>query len=134
MLFSLLLANAVFQSTDAPAQATPDVEQAGKIVMYRTATVMGAAVACPIRYKGHELVELGRGKFAEWTVKPGTYTLENKKMSVEVPVQPGETRYVRCVIKPGFMSGYASLENVYPEAFKAKADELQRKDVIEPAD
>lgn len=78
---------------------------------------MGAAVACPVRHKGAEIVELGRGKFARWEVPPGRYLLTNKTASVEVFVEAGETRYVRCQMKSGFLTSRADLQLVDREDF-----------------
>lgn len=76
-----------------------DLPEKGKIVMFRSSTLVGAPSACPFRYKGREIVELGRGRYAEWHVTPGRYILNNNTSSVEVSVNPGETRYVRCNTK-----------------------------------
>lgn len=105
-------------------------QTSGKIIIYRGGSVVGAAVGCPVRHEGREVVELGRGKFAEWVVSPGRYILTNKTASVEVSVQPGETRFVRCQIKAGFMSGRADLQIVDQASFdKAKGD-LERKELV----
>lgn len=105
-------------------------QTSGKIVIYRGGSLVGAAVACPVRHEGREVVELGRGKFAEWVVSPGRYILTNKTASVEVSVEPGETRFVRCQIKAGFMSGRADLQIVDQASFdKAKGD-LERKELV----
>lgn len=113
-------------------QAAPEVPaETGKIVMYRPGAMMGFGVACPIRHEGKEIVELGRNKFAEWTVKPGRYILMNKTASVEVSVAAGETRYVRCSIKTGFMSGRADLQVSDEATFKEKAAEFERKEIAE---
>lgn len=117
---SLLLALAIAAQGDA---------ESGKIVMYRPGSIVGSAVACPIRHEGKEIVELGRNKFAEWTVPAGRYILTNKTASVEVTVAPGETRYVRCQIKAGFMSGRADLQIVDAASFDEKAAEFERKEV-----
>lgn len=101
---------------------------AGKIIIYRGGGIVGAAVACPVRYEGKEIVELGRGKFAEWNVAPGRYILTNKTASVEVHVDPGETRYVRCQIKTGFMSGRADLQ-IVDRASYDKAGGLEQKEI-----
>lgn len=103
--------------------------QSGKIVMYRGSSIMGAAVACPIRYKGQEVVELGRGKYAEWSVPPGRYILTNHTSSVEVAVDPGETRYVRCTMKTGMLTARADLQIVDEESFNEHRNEFQRKPV-----
>lgn len=106
--------------------------ETGKIVMYRPGGLMGAAVGCPIRYKGQEIVELGRNKFAEWPVAAGSYILTNKTASVEVNVTAGQTRYVRCQIKTGFMTGRADLQIVDAESFEEHAAEFERKTIAPP--
>lgn len=104
-----------------PAATAPASQ--GTIIMYRRGSMMGFGLACPIRYQGNELVELGRSKAFQWQVKPGRYILENKTSSVEVTVEPGETRYVRCQIKPGFLSGRADLQIVDGSEYaKVKAE------------
>lgn len=128
MLKSIPMLIAIF-AVPALAQETSDADAPGTIVIYRGGSVMGAAVGCPVRYQGKEIVELGRGKYAEWAVAPGRYILTNKTASVEVSVSPGETRYVRCQIKAGFMSGRADLQIVDEESFAAAKDHLERKEV-----
>jgi len=86
-------------------------------------------VACPVRYKGIEIVELGRGKYAQWEVAPGRYILNNKTSSIELTVEPGETRYVRCMIKTGLMIGRADLQVVDAESFEKNGASYKRKDV-----
>ncbi|WP_206431086.1 DUF2846 domain-containing protein [Sphingomonas sp. ABOLE] len=115
--------------------AAPAVQERGTIILYRPESIMGAAVACPIRYKGDVLVELGRGKYAEWSVPKGKYTLENKVSSVDVTVEAGEKRYVRCSIKMGFMAGRASLQLVDQADFDKHGKDFEKKDVaaIDPA-
>jgi len=93
---------------------------------------MGLALGCPIRYKGQEIVELGRNKYAEWEVPSGSYILTNKTSSVDVNVFPGQTKYVRCVIKPGFMSGRADLQIVDEETYREHSAEYERKDIAAP--
>jgi Protein of unknown function (DUF2846) len=137
----ILLALALVQATVPAAQlpqplptpqivdSKPTPQLPGKIVMYRGSSVMGAAIACPIRYKGQELVELGRGKYALWSVPPGRYILTNHTSSVEVAVDPGETRYVRCEIKMGFLVGRADLQIVDEESFNEHRSEFEEKTV-----
>ena len=120
-----VMSSAVVGQEQAPSPS-------GKIVMYRQGAMMGLALGCPIRYKGKELVELGRNKFAEWEVPPGSYILTNKTSSVDVNVFPGQTKYVRCVIKTGFMTGRADLQIVDAETFGEHSAEYERKDVVAP--
>ena len=101
-----------------PPPANGDDNENGTIIMFRSRALMGAGVACPIRIKGVEVVELGRGKYFEMPVEPGRHILTNKTSSVEVNVEPGETRYVRCQMASGFLSARAKLEIVGPESFE----------------
>ena len=111
-----------------PAMAQ-QAEQTGRIIFYRPGSVVGLAIACPIRYQGKEVVELGRNRYAEWDVPAGRYIFMNKTASVEVAIEPGETRFVRCSIKTGFMSGRADLQISDEASFKAKFDEFERKNL-----
>jgi len=129
LIVSALLATTPVAATESETAAGDQTATAqGRIVMYRRGSVVGAALACPIRYKGQEITELARGKFTEWDVAPGRYILENKTSSVEVHVDPGETRYVRCQIKSGFASGRADLQIVDGTEFEQLADSLKRSD------
>jgi hypothetical protein len=107
----------------------PSDAHTGKIVMYRGSSLFGAGVACPIRYKGQEIVELARGKFAEWIVPAGRYILNNHTSSIEVSVDPGETRYVRCMIKMGMLAGRADLQIVDEESFNEHRNEYELKTI-----
>lgn len=105
------MAPSAAQAVEVPATSVnADDEKTGTIIIYRRGTVVGLANACPVRYKGNEIVELGRSKAFVWQVKPGRYILENKTSSVEVSVDPGETRYVRCAMKMGIMTYRADLQ------------------------
>lgn len=115
-----------------PASAMVTQPTGGKIVMYRQGAIMGMGVGCPIRYKGKEIVELGRNKYTEWKVPAGSYILTNKTSSVDVNVFPGQTKYVRCIIKTGFMTGRADLQIVDEETFQQHSSEYERKDVSAP--
>lgn len=122
----LFLLGLAFCCQQAAAQ---EQVSAGKIIFYRPGSVVGAAIACPIRFEGKEIVELGRNKFAEWTVPPGRYIFMNKTAGLEVTVMPGETRYVRCAIKAGFMSGRSDLQISDRTSFEAKSAEFERKEI-----
>jgi hypothetical protein len=122
---------AVVLATAAAAQPATDraASQVGRIVLYREPTIAGLASACPIRYKGRQIVELGRGKYAEWVVPSGRYLLTNKTSTVEVSVAPGETRYVRCKMKVSVLTHGAHLQLVDEESFAARKAELTEKKV-----
>lgn len=123
----------------APAVTVPTVVPAapatamGKIIIYRQGAIMGMGLGCPIRYKGVEIVELGRNKYAEWEVPAGSYILANKTSSVDVNVNPGQTKYVRCVIKTGMFLGRADLQIVDAETYGKNSADYERKEVAAPA-
>jgi uncharacterized protein DUF2846 len=143
---SILVALAIVQSTAAngpgsqPIALRPAsvpviaiaVPQLGKIVMYRGSSITGAGLACPSRYKGEEIVELARGKYTEWSVPAGRYILTNHTSSIEVAVDPGETRYVRCMIKAGMLTGRADLQIVDEESFNERRSGYQLKSIEMP--
>lgn len=106
-----------------------DHPAAGTIVIFRPSSIVGYAVACPVRWHEREVVELGRGKYAEWKVPPGQYILTNKTSNVQVNVAAGETQYVRCTIKPGILSGRADLQMVDRETFDQHKADYAKKDV-----
>lgn len=109
----------------AASSAPPADEATGAIIIYRGDSIMGAAVGCPVRYDGTEVVELGRGRKAMLIVEPGRYILGNKTSSVEVNVAAGETRYVRCMVKSGMLTGRADLQIVDKASYSAVRDSLR---------
>ncbi len=101
----------------APATGAAATRMA-KIVMYRGSGVIGATLGCPIRYMEKEVVELGRGKYAERVVPAGHYILTNKTRSVDIRLDPGEAAHVCCQIEPGMLTGQADLQIVGKESFE----------------
>lgn len=118
----------MFIAASVSGQVPDGTADQGKIVVYRAGTIVGAALGCPIRYEGRELVELGRNKYAELPVTAGDYVLTNKTSSVEVRVKAGQTRYVRCQIKSGFMTGRADLQIVDQASFDEHGADYERKE------
>jgi hypothetical protein len=118
-VFTAVALMALTGAADLPAE--------GRIIMFRGSTLVGATSACPIRHEGREIVELGRGKYAEWHVAPGRYILTNKTSFVEVSVNPGETRYVRCNTKMGMLVWRADLQIADQANFDALKADLEMK-------
>lgn len=110
-------------------QAVPPIDgDLGKIIIYRQGAITGAAIACPVRYDGNEIVELGRNRATEWLVPPGSYILTNKTSSVEVRVDKGQTRFVRCQIKMGMLTGRADLQIVDRATYQEHAADYVKKE------
>jgi hypothetical protein len=131
-LLALVSAETELRGVAAPVEARSAESVGGKIIMFRPPDITGAAVACPIRYRGHELVELGRGKWAEWQVKPGRYILANKTHSVEVNVAAGETRYVRCSMQMGVWTFRADLQMVDEYTWNQSGNRYVQKAISNP--
>lgn len=93
---------------------------------------MGAAVGCPVRHEGSQIVDLSPGKFIEWKVPPGRYVLLNKTASIEVTVETGKTSYVRCVIKTGFLTGRSDLQLADRASFEKNAADYDSLGVLAP--
>ena len=127
-LLAGLCAAEALSAEEKPAEAL----LTGKLVLYRPSSMFGAAVACPIRYKGQEIVELGRGKYAEITVPAGQYILTNKTSSAVATVQPGEASYIRCVMKMGALTFRADLQVVDEESFTEHARDFEKKELTSP--
>ena len=130
--YPLLLLALLFSSPVLPQQPEPvEAENApGKIVVYRRGSVVGAAIACPVRSGGREIVELGRGRYAEIEVEAGRHILENRNASIELTVEPGETRFVRCQVKSGFLSGRADFQIVDGTEFEEVKADLRLVDLL----
>lgn len=120
----VLIAIALLFAAAGSAQAPPST---GTIVFYRTGTLFGAAGACPIRYKGREIAELGRGKYVEIPAPQGDHVFSNKVSGIVVTVVAGETHYVRCRMS-GEMFGGAILQVVDGTDFIARKYERKEAD------
>lgn len=109
---------------EEPLPTEQAAEPEATIVIYRRGSVMGFGLGCPVRYQGRLVVDASPGNALRWKVKPGRYILENGTSSVELTVEAGETRYVRCQVKPGFLTGRADLQVVDGTEFEKKKAKL----------
>lgn len=112
------------------AQSLASNSDTGKIILFRGGTLYAAAAACPIHYNGQEIVELGRNKYAEWSVTPGNYIIYNKFNNLTVSVSAGETKYIRCHIKSTAFSNKSQFRVVSQAVFDARSDELEPKKIL----
>jgi hypothetical protein len=93
-----------------PAAAEIEPDGRGSVLLYRSEAIMGFGLGCPVRFEGKEITDLAPGEYIEWRAPPGRYVLLNKTASIEVTVEAGKTKYVRCVIKTGFLTGRSDLQ------------------------
>jgi hypothetical protein len=126
-LTTMILAALAVSVAPAFAQQPPEpiTDASGTIVMYRKGG-FGIPVGCPIRHNGNQITDLGRGESYIWRVKPGRYMLGNKTASIEVSVDAGETRYVRCRLKSGDWVDHADLQVVDGAEYADLKDELKQ--------
>jgi hypothetical protein len=100
----------------------------GQIVFYRPSG-MGMAMGCTVREGETKVSSLGNGKYVVVVAEPGKhkYTVHSEaKDELTLLVEPDETKFVRCKIKMGIMSGR-------PDIFPSGADEFA-KSKLKPVD
>lgn len=90
-------------------------EGKGQVIFYRTGGLSGAALGCAVFDSGatDKLSSLGAGRYFVLVSDPGprSFTVKSleTKDAMALEIEPGETQFVRCKIKSGFMSGRADI-------------------------
>ncbi|NVE94268.1 hypothetical protein [Altererythrobacter lutimaris] len=136
-------AEAVMEEPAGPANHTPEgsphfiplpPEGKGQIVFYRS-TRMGFAMGCTInqgtKKDKTKISSLGAGKYVIVAAEPGKqdYWVKNeKKDAITLLVEEGETQFVECRIKMGFMSGRPDLSPSDAAEFVEKGENLKLVD------
>ncbi|XUU59759.1 hypothetical protein ACRAQ6_09265 [Erythrobacter sp. HA6-11] len=136
-------AEAVMDEPAGPANHTPEgsphfiplpPEGKGQIVFYRS-TRMGFAMGCTInqgtKKDKTKISSLGAGKYVIVAAEPGKqdYWVKNeKKDAITLLVEEGETQFVECRIKMGFMSGRPDLSPSDAAEFVEKGESLKLVD------
>jgi hypothetical protein len=98
----------------------------GQILFYRTGGISGAALGCAVFDVGAEdkLSSLGAGKYFVLVSDPGprSFTVKSleTKDALTLEIEEGETQFVRCKIKTGFLSGRADIGPSTEKEFRAK--------------
>lgn len=109
-------------------------EGKGQIVFYRS-SAMGFAVGCTVNQGGKDdkvkITSIGSGKYVIVTADPGKqdyWTKSEAKDAITLLIEEGETQYVECRIKMGFMVGRPDLSPSSPEEFVEKGSKLKLVD------
>lgn len=135
--FAMATAIPAAMVASAPAVMAQDAEEEvfeiptppegmGQIIFYRTSGVMGAALGCAVFNSGEEekLSSLGRGTYFVLHSEPGArdFTVKSleTKDALTLEVEEGETQFVRCKIKTGFLSGRANISPSDEREFRRK--------------
>lgn len=98
----------------------------GQVIFYRTGGLSGAALGCAVFDVGvaDKLSSLGSGKYFVLVSDPGprSFTVKSleTKDALTLEIEEGETQFVRCKIKTGFMSGRADIGPSNEAEFRAK--------------
>ncbi|WP_086608995.1 hypothetical protein [Erythrobacter donghaensis] len=98
----------------------------GQVLFYRTGGLSGAALGCAVFDVGAEdkLSSLGAGKYFVLVSDPGprSFTVKSleTKDALTLEIEEGETQFVRCKIKTGFMSGRADIAPSTEKEFREK--------------
>lgn len=117
---------ALAQEAEATATIPAPPPGKGQVVFYRTGGISGAALGCAVFDVGKEdkLSSLGAGKYFVLVSDPGprSFTVKSleTKDALTLEIEEGETQYVRCKIKTGFMSGRADIGPSTESEFRAK--------------
>lgn len=106
----------------------------GQIVFYRS-SAMGFAVGCTVNQGTSDnktkITSVGSGRYAIVVAEPGKqdyWAKSEKKDALTVLVEEGETQYVECRIKMGFMVGRPDLSPSSAEEFVEKGAKLKLVD------
>jgi hypothetical protein len=96
----------------------------GQVLFYRPGSLIGAAIICNVREKGHLIGRPSNGRYFIVTVDPGphTYTTHSEATdTLNVEVEPDETNYVKCKIGAGVMAGRPNLSPSTKAEFDLKS-------------
>lgn len=133
MAASLAVATPAFAGDGGPAPTTlpaPPAAQ-GQVVFYRTGGMVGAAMGCGVNQGTERISALGGGKYFILNIAPGTYEFNARseaRDTLRLEVEAGETYYVRCTIRMGFMVGRPNLSPSTAEEFATRRDDLKYVD------
>lgn len=114
------------EKAEGELKIPPPPEGKGQILFYRTGGLSGAALGCAVFDVGAEdkLSSLGSGKYFILVSEPGprNFTVKSleTKDALTLEIEEGETQFVRCKIKTGFMSGRADIAPSTEGEFREK--------------
>jgi hypothetical protein len=125
---------ATVAATPAYAQKDKDAEFViptppegkGQVLFYRTGGISGAALGCAVfDVDGKDkLSSLGSGKYFVLVSEPGERSFKVKSLETKdtltLEVEEGETQFVRCKIKMGFLSGRANISPSSEKEFRKR--------------
>lgn len=130
---SMALATPAFagDGTKAPATLPAAPADMGQVIFWRPGTMVGGAMGCGVNEGADRISALGAGKYFILNLTPGTHGFNARSEArddLTLEIEPGETYYVRCTIRMGFMVGRPNLAPSTAEEFNARRENLEYVD------
>ncbi len=119
------------EGTAAPAVIPGPPAGQGQVIFWRPGTMVGAAMGCGVNMGTDRISALGAGNYFVVNLAPGTYEFNARseaRDALTLEVEDGETYYVRCTIRMGFMVGRPNLAPSDAAAFNEKRGDLEYVD------
>jgi hypothetical protein len=114
-----------------PETLPPIPDGKGRIIFWRSGTMMGGAIGCGVNIGTERISAMGAGKYFILDLDPGAYEFNAKSEAKDVlntEVEAGETSYVKCTIRMGMMVGRPNLSPSTAEEFGEKRKSLDYVD------
>jgi Protein of unknown function (DUF2846) len=114
-----------------PETLPPIADGKGRIIFWRSGTMMGGAIGCGVNIGTERISAMGAGKYFILDLAPAAYEFNAKSEAKDVlntEVEAGETSYVKCTIRMGMMVGRPNLSPSTAEEFGEKRDSLKYVD------
>jgi hypothetical protein len=114
-----------------PETLPPIADGKGRIIFWRSGTMMGGAIGCGVNIGTERISAMGAGKYFILDLAPGAYEFNAKSEAKDVlntEVEAGETSYVKCTIRMGMMVGRPNLSPSTAEEFGEKRTSLKYVD------
>lgn len=114
-----------------PETLPPIGDGKGRIIFWRSGTMMGGAIGCGVNIGTERISAMGAGKYFILDLAPGAYEFNAKSEAKDVlntEVEAGETSYIKCTIRMGMMVGRPNLSPSTAEEFAEKRKDLDYVD------
>ena len=115
----------------APEAQPPVPDGKGRIIFWRSGTMIGGAIGCGVNIGTERISAMGAGHYFVIDLDPGAYEFNAKSEAKDVlntEVEVGETNYVKCTIRMGMMVGRPNLSPSTAEEFSEKRKGLKYVD------
>ncbi len=119
------------EGTSAPAAIPGPPAGQGQVIFWRPGTMVGGVMGCGVNMGTERISALGAGKYFVVNLAPGTHEFNARseaRDALTLEVEDGETYYVRCTIRMGFMVGRPNLSPSDVAAFNEKRGDLEYVD------